>query len=151
MSLLSLLFSLLAVLPSVSYLLILSSDSSPTGSSSSYSLFIPISSGLLGSKSVTSSGKYLHQPILVFLQAKSVICGASIHEVGTDCHNLAANTACNMWYFSRDLPMVSKEHYEGLLCCNNLLLNVLLLTLLTEEQLKPHVLHTNSSITLNNS
>ena len=44
-----------------------------------------------------------------------------------------------MWYLSTDLQGDSKERSGGHLCCDNLLLKIWLLTLLTEKQLKPSV------------
>ena len=79
-----------------------------------------------------------------------MISGYSIHVIGVDHNNLATKTARNMWYFSTDLQGAAKGGLVVFFVAT-ILLNILPLTFLTEEQLKPYMLHKNSSITSNNS
>ena len=136
----SLLFSSIAALQ------ISASASSSIGSSSLYPSFISISLDLLRKKAVASSENTstTHIGYSSISQPKSVTSRSSRHNVGVDCHYLATNNACNIWYYNT--VTVETKSSGGLLCCGNLSLNILLVTLLTEEQLKPCIPHTNSSL-----
>ena len=60
----------------------------------------------------------------------------SIHVVGVDHYNLATNTARNTLYFSTQLQGEAKGGLVVFFVAT-ILLNILLVTFLTEEQLKP--------------
>ena len=84
-------------------------------------------------------------------QPKSVISGASIRDVGVDRRNLATNTARSLVFQHRFTGTAKRGLMGFCCCCNSLLLNIFALILLTEDQLKPYILHTSFFITSNNS
>ena len=84
-------------------------------------------------------------------QPKSVISGASIRDVGVDRRNLATNTARSLVFQHRFTGTAKRGLMGFCCCCNSLVLNIFALILLTEDQLKPYILHTSFFITSNNS